>query len=45
MKHLGEEIPGYRLRDIIKEVDVNENGTVEFDEFLEVSGKVFENRA
>ena len=40
MKQLGEEIPGYKLRDIIKEVDVNQNGTVEFDEFLEVSGKV-----
>ena len=40
MKHLGEEIPGYKLRDIMKEVDVNQNGTVEFDEFLEVSGKV-----
>ena len=40
MKHLGEEIPGYRLRDIIKEADVNQSGTVEFDEFLEVCGKV-----
>lgn len=40
MKQLGEEIPGYKLRDIIKEVDVNQNGTVEFDEFLEVSGKI-----
>ena len=40
MKQLGEDIPGYKLRDIIKEVDANENGTVEFDEFLEVSDKV-----
>jgi len=37
MKALGEEIPGYKLREIIKEVDVNQNGTVEFNEFLEVS--------
>lgn len=38
MKSLGEEIPGFKLRDIIKEVDKNQNGTVEFEEFLEVSG-------
>lgn len=37
MKALGESIPGYKIRDIIKEVDINENGTVEFTEFLEVS--------
>ena len=37
MKALGEDIPGYKLRDIIKEVDVDKNGTVEFNEFLEVS--------
>ncbi len=37
MKSLGEDIPGYRLRDIIAEVDTNKNGTVEFDEFLQVS--------
>lgn len=39
MKALGEDIPGYKLREIIKEVDKNENGTVEFNEFLEVSSK------
>ena len=37
MKALGEEIPGYKLRDIVKEVDTDRNGTVEFNEFLEVS--------
>lgn len=37
MKALGEEIPGYKLRDIVKEVDADQNGTVEFNEFLEVS--------
>ena len=39
MKALGEDIPGYKLREIIKLVDKNENGTVEFNEFLEVSSK------
>ena len=37
MRSLGEEIPGYRLREIIKEVDTNQNGTIEFNEFLEVT--------
>ena len=41
MKSLGEDIPGYKLREIIKEVDVNENGTVEFNEFVEVSRKFY----
>lgn len=41
MKALGESIPGYKIRDIIKEVDINENGTVEFTEFLEVSDQFF----
>ena len=36
MKSLGEDIPGYKLREIIKEVDTNQNGTIEFNEFLEV---------
>ncbi|XP_065050995.1 plastin-2-like [Rhopilema esculentum] len=36
MKSLGEDIPGYKLREIIKEVDSNQNGTVEFDEFLQI---------
>ena len=44
MKGLGESIPGYKLREIIKEVDLDENGTVEFNEFLEVRSISFENR-
>ena len=36
MKALGEVVPGYKIRDMIKEVDIDENGTVEFDEFVEV---------
>eukprot|EP00794_Sanderia_malayensis_P005029 gene5029-5687_t len=35
-QELGENVPGYKLRDIIKEVDANKNGTIEFDEFLEI---------
>ena len=38
MKALGEDIPGYKLREIIQGVDADKNGTVEFNEFLEVSG-------
>ena len=41
MKALGEDIPGFKLREIIKEIDANENGTVEFNEFLEVSREFF----
>ena len=37
MKALGENVPGYKIRDMIKEVDLDENGTVEFNEFLVVS--------
>lgn len=37
MKALGEDIPGYKLRELIQEVDRDKNGTVEFNEFLEVS--------
>lgn len=36
MKVFGESIFGYKIWDIIKEVDINENGIVEFIEFLEV---------
>ncbi len=36
LKALGESVPGYMIRNMIKEVDLDENGTVEFDEFLEV---------
>ncbi|KAJ7392218.1 hypothetical protein OS493_013594 [Desmophyllum pertusum] len=39
MKALGEDIPGYKIRDIVKEVDIDENGTVEFNEFLEIYKK------
>lgn len=37
LKELGEATPAYKIRDMIKEVDLDENGTVEFDEFLTVS--------
>ena len=36
MKALGENVPGYKIRDMIREVDLDENGTVEFGEFVEV---------
>ena len=36
MKSIGEEIPGYKLREIIAETDKNKNGTIEFNEFVEV---------
>lgn len=38
MKALGEDVPGYKIRDMIREVDLDENGTVEFNEFVEVRG-------
>lgn len=37
MKALGESVPQYKIRDMIREVDLDENGTVEFNEFVEVS--------
>ncbi|XP_064384234.1 fimbrin-like [Halichondria panicea] len=40
LKALGEDIPGYKVRDMIKEVDIDENGTVEFAEFIEMYKKV-----
>ena len=33
---LGESVPGYKLREMIAEVDTDKNGTVEFNEFIEV---------
>lgn len=33
---LNENVPGYKLREMIEEVDKDKNGTIEFDEFLEV---------
>ena len=40
LKALGEDVPGYKIRDMIREVDLDENGTVEFNEFLIMYGKV-----
>ena len=37
MKELGENVPGYKIRDMIKEVDLDKNETVEFGEFVTVS--------
>ena len=37
MKAMGESVPGYKIREMIKEVDLDENGTVEFAEFVKVS--------
>ena len=36
LKALGESTPGYKIRDMVREVDIDENGTVEFNEFVEV---------
>jgi plastin-2 len=33
-KSLGESIPGYKIRDMIKEIDKDQDGTVSFDEFI-----------
>ena len=40
LKALGDDTPGYKIRDMIREVDIDENGTVEFDEFLKVGDHV-----
>ena len=40
LKALGESTPGYKIRDMVREVDIDENGTVEFGEFLEVCLRV-----
>ena len=37
LKSLNEDVPAYKIRDMIKEVDIDENGTVEFGEFIEVT--------
>ncbi|XP_057297858.1 plastin-3-like isoform X1 [Hydractinia symbiolongicarpus] len=37
---LNENVPGYKLREMIEEVDKDKNGTIEFDEFLEMYCKV-----
>ncbi|XP_019859573.1 PREDICTED: plastin-2-like [Amphimedon queenslandica] len=40
LKALGETTPGYKIRDMIREVDIDENGTIEFNEFVEMYAKV-----
>jgi hypothetical protein len=40
MKALGENVPGYKIRDMIKEVDLDRNETVEFGEFVTMLAKV-----
>ena len=36
MKDLGEEVAGYTIQDMIREVDMNDNGTIELEELEEV---------
>ena len=36
MKDLGEEVGGYTIQDMIEEVDMNDNGTIELEELEEV---------
>ncbi|EGD72489.1 L-plastin [Salpingoeca rosetta] len=38
-KRLGEPVPGYRLREMIAEVDTDKSGTVDFDEFINMMKK------
>lgn len=33
---LGENVPGYKLREMVQQIDKDKNGTVEFNEFLEM---------
>ncbi|XP_065654020.1 plastin-3 [Hydra vulgaris] len=33
---LGENVPGYRLREIVQQVDKDKNGTIELQEFIEL---------
>lgn len=40
MKRLGEDVPGYKLRDMIEEVDTDRSGTVEFNEFVSMYDSV-----
>ncbi len=37
MKQLGENVQGYQIRDMVKEVDINEDKMVNIDEFEAVS--------
>ena len=36
MKDLGGEVAGYTIQDMIREVDMNDNGTIELEELEEV---------
>ena len=36
LKALRESVPGYKIRDMVREVDIDENGTIEFNEFVKV---------
>ena len=36
MKGLGEAVPGFAINTMIKEVDTNNNGTIELEELEEV---------
>jgi len=40
LKALGESVPGYKIRDMVREVDIDENGTVEFNEFVKMYEKI-----
>lgn len=37
LKNAGHTIPGYKMREIIKELDRNEDNKISFEEFLSVS--------
>ena len=34
---IGQQIPGYKLREMINSVDQDENGSIQFEEFVQVS--------
>lgn len=36
MKACGQNVPGYKLREMVESVDKDKNGTVEFNEFIQV---------
>jgi len=37
LEDLGEEVAGFKIQDMIKEVDLNNNGTIELGELIEVN--------
>lgn len=39
-KSLGEDVPGYKLRDMISEVDTDNSKTIEFNEFIDMMRRV-----